>query len=112
MALSAGSVTIDDDGAETKSGAAGRLYDLMLARATAQLLEFQQPLPGGPDGAKMKRGIAAIASDFATWMVTEITGHATAVVSTSDVGLQRMPSSVAEDTPTKAPASDKFLAIV
>lgn len=112
MALTAGSVTVADDGSVTKSGAAGRLYDILLARAVADATSFQQTLPSGAAGARVRRSIGNMATDIATWMVTELTTNARARITTSDVGLQRMPASTAEDTNCKAPATEKLLGII
>ncbi len=91
-----------------------RLYDRLM-------LEFDTQSAGVVDdpvgtAAKVRiaaqKGQARLANIFANWLVVEMTGHATAKISTTDVGLQRMPAATTEDTECKAPSVDKFLVIV
>lgn len=112
MPLSAGTVTIADDGAVTSSGAAGALFTLLQNAASLAAARLNTTLPTGPDSVAASRGLADVANAFSSWLVTEMTTNARAIVRTTDVALQRMPASTAEDTPTKAPNADKYLVIV
>lgn len=112
MALIAGSVTVSDSGAVVKTGAAGRLYDKLFARAVAQAIALGTTLPVGADGAPTLKGIAAYATDTAEWLVTEITTYAKAQVPTSAAGLQRTPSPNDPNVDTQGPSALKELAIL
>lgn len=107
--MAAGTVTIDGDGNASGSGASRRLYDLMLARAQTQAGD---DFPEGEDSVPVKEGIASLANDLGSWLVTELQSHCAASVSTSLSGLQRMPASTAENTDTKAPGTTKTIPLV
>lgn len=111
MALILGSVTIADNGIETKSGCTGRLYDQLVVLAGDEL-------PGGiPDdaaGVPIKRAQAKLATVVAQWFFTEITTFITAKIPAGAGGaaLQRTPNPNNADTDTQAPSADKFLSLV
>ncbi len=110
MPLLAGSVSIDADGTVTKSGAAGRLFDLLQADAAVALAVFGQVPPVGPDSVASGQGQARLATTIAGWMVTEMTAHA--VVRVSVGGLQTTPNPNDPATATDAPAAPVDLAIL
>ena len=112
MALSAGSVSIAANGAVTKSGAAGRLYDKLNARLVAKLAAFGQTIPVGPDAVPVLTGIADLANDISSWLVTELTTNATAKIGSAVGALQKTPSPNDPNVATAAPGADKFLPIV
>ncbi len=114
MALTAGTVTITDAGGETKSGAAGRLYDLLMAEFDSQIADVVDEPVGTVAQVRIaaQKGQARIAVLMGSWLVAEITGYATAKITTAQAGLQRMPAATTEDTECKAPVADKFLVIV
>lgn len=110
--MAAGSVTIADDGTASGTGAALRLYNLLVASATTAAEAAGVPFPTGADAAKSLRAVANMANDFSSWLVTELTTQTAAAITTGTAGLQRMPASTAENTDTKAPATTKSLALV
>lgn len=112
MALTAGLVTIDEDGVEGggTDTASRRLYNIFIARANATLADFDLPPLSGADSVPVKQGFASVANDIASWLVTEMTTRAQATITTSDAGLQRDP--VAPNAGTLAPTASKFIAIV
>ncbi len=110
--MAAGTVVISDAGAETsKTGAAGRLYDLLKAATDAKLAELGEDPLTGEEAAPAMQGIAATANAMASWLVNELTVKTVATITTSQAGLQRMPASTAENTETKAPAALKSLVL-
>jgi hypothetical protein len=111
MALTAGTVTVDSSGVAVGSGAALSLYNLLNARATAQIASATYAQPAASVVAA-KQGMANLANDLASWLVTEITTNAKAQITTSDTGLQRTPNPNNADTATQAPSATKLLAIV
>jgi hypothetical protein len=103
MALDTTELTIDDEGnPEQSTGLARRLYDRMIARY--ELGEESTP--------NAQRQLAALCNDIALAIVDEFTENAEVRVTTSDAGLQRLPATLAEDEPTKAPGETKVLRIV
>lgn len=109
MAITPGTVTVDDEG-EVTTGAhpAGRLFALLLAKATTDAAAFDAPAPEGPDGAKTLQALAGLANLQAEWLCAEF-DLLRAAVGTSLSGVQRMPSSTSENTDTKAPSAEKLL---
>ena len=89
MAMIAGSVTVDDDGNVVKSGAAEAVYDVLVADAA---LDFApDPLPSGPDGAKILKGLARMANTIAA-LIPYIQANAQLKVFATDSGLQKSTS--------------------
>lgn len=111
MAITIGSVTVDENGAASGTGEAKALYDVMAARAAAKLAASEYDVPPEAFAAAMQ-GVAEYATDTATWVVQLLTLRAKAAITTGDAGLQRMPAATAENTDTKAPAGQKLLSIV
>jgi hypothetical protein len=109
MAMTLGSASVDDAGVVTKSGVIGRFYDQLYASALASI---PGGWPAGAVGLSLKRAIATNATNQGTILYTVLTSDAQAKITTSNSGLQRMPASTSENTDTKAPSGDKFLAIV
>lgn len=105
MPLTQGSVSISVTGAETKTGSAGRLYDLLKATINAAM-------PGGiqndEQGIRIKSALADQANDFSEWLHVELTQHAQAKIATTASGLQRIPVVF---TDTEGPTATKFLPI-
>jgi hypothetical protein len=102
MAMAAGNVTIDGTGNRSGTGAAVILYDSYITKFT---------IASGPTGVQAKRQIADLCTMIAS-LVSYIQGNAEVDVSitTSDSGLQRLPASLVENEPTKAPSGTKHLA--
>lgn len=111
MALTIGSVTVDEDGVATGSGEAKALYDILALRAAAKIAESEYEAPPEAVAASLQ-GVAELATDLATYFVQALTLRAKAAITTGDAGLQRMPASTAENTDTKAPSAQKLLSIV
>jgi hypothetical protein len=110
MPLTIGSVTVDGEGGHTGSGLTKRLVDATLATpAMAAML--------ATDGLTTAQKIeiieaqAAYSQAQATAIIEEIQANAvvTVTIGTGDAGLQRLPASLVQDEPTKAPASPKTL---
>lgn len=102
MALIAGTVTVDEDGNASGAGMARAIYDGLSGApwdTPAELI----PL--------LYSQFAIIANAIAAGVVAHVVANAavTITIGTGDAGLQRMPASTAEDTPTKAPSSPKTL---
>ena len=112
MAMTAGSVSIADDGTPTKSGAAEAYYDAMLTQATADFLTFGQAFPSGPEGVTIKRALAKQANLMGSVLVTYLTANAQAKIRTTDANLQRTPNPNNPDTNTQGPSADRFVPIV
>jgi hypothetical protein len=99
MALVKGTITVDEDGVATGTGLALRIYNGIM----------------GGVGADEKAAVGASMKDFceglAEAIVDEIRANAevTVTITTSDAGLQRLPASLVENEPTKAPAASKTL---
>ncbi len=95
MAMTTGSVTIDENGDPSGSGCARELYDDYVPKLG---------IPVGTTGAASKQQIADLCNSLAK-IVDHVKTNAevTVKVSTSDTELQRMPASTAENTPTKGP---------
>jgi hypothetical protein len=117
MAITPGTVVVDDDGnIEQADDPAGRLFTLLHAQAVTDLAAVPLP-PGmpapsmsGPEAAPALKAIAKSANLYAAWLCGEF-DRIRAAVTTSDAGIQRMPASTAEDTETKAPAAKKLLTL-
>jgi hypothetical protein len=114
MALTAGNVSVSDDGSEVKAGAAGRLYDALMADFDLAMATVVDDPVGTVATVRIaaQKGQAKIANVIGQWMVAEITTYATAKITTAQAGLQRLPAVTTEDTECKAPVADKFLVIV
>lgn len=96
MAMTTGSVVVANNGSEVKSGAAEAIYDVLVVQAAADFAP--DPLPSGPDGAKIRQGLAKLANAVAA-IVPYIQANAELTVSTdvSDAGMQRS-TSIGTDT--------------
>jgi hypothetical protein len=109
MALSLGTLAVDAAGNVTGTGAARNLFDLRLA-AIATVLPGGV-IPTGPDGTKLKEGVALFATADAQWMIAEIQANAQAVIDVTSAGLQRTPNPNNALTATLAPVAPAYLAI-
>ena len=107
--MAAGSVSISDAGVETKSGSAGRLYDLLKAMHAANMPN--SVIPTGSEGVPIQRGLADMANTFASWHDTETLSHTKTEVLTSDVSLQRTPDPNDPNTNTLGPAATRLLGL-
>lgn len=95
MAMSAGSVTIDEDGEATGSGAAKAVYDVMVSKM-GDALPMQQAA---------RRQVADIAEAVAALIDYIMTnGEVTTTITTDDAGLQRV-----SGNDTQAPSGTKTL---
>jgi hypothetical protein len=114
MALTLGTVSVDEDGTVTKSHMAGRLFDELEAMAVLASAPFGQVPASGPDGAPRLKGNAMLANALSTWIYTELTAHAEAHISAGAAGdgLQITPDPNDPLTATKRPLVDKYLPIV
>lgn len=86
MAMTAGTVSIAADGAETKSGMAEAVYDALKTETEATT---GTPIPDGADGAAIKGGLALIANAVATGVTGYIQSNAQLKVFAADSGLQK-----------------------
>lgn len=107
MTLSAGTVTVASDLSHSGSGAALELYESLKTIATSDAT-----WDDAPDAQKkaMLDNFALLSTKLGV-LVDYIKNNAvvSVTIGTGDAGLQRMPASTAEDTPTKAPASAKSI---
>lgn len=110
MALAIGSVTVDEEGGYTGSGLTKRLVDGILATPNMADVLVQEGLTTAQK-ISLIQGMADYSEALATAIIEEIQANAevTVKVGTSDAGLQRLPANLAENEPTKAPASQKTL---
>lgn len=108
MTMLAGSVSVSDAGAVTKSGLAEAIYDQMVATF------FPSPtgIPDGPLGVPIKRGQAKFANAMGAALVNYITGNAVARIAAGQGGLQKTPSPNNANTPTVGPSTAQDIAIV
>lgn len=111
MGMSAGTVTVSDDGSVTKSGMAEAIYDALLVREQQNAVQFGVEIPSGSDGAKAKKAIGQMATAIAGALVNYMQANAKAVITTSTAGLQRTPNPNNANTATVAPATQQELAI-
>lgn len=97
MALSAGTVTVADDGTASGGGLARAIYD-------AQIAAFSSYFPSAPIG--QKRGFASFCNATASAIVSYLTANAaiTVTVHTTDSGLQQVAL-----VDTSGPATNKTL---
>jgi hypothetical protein len=107
MAMVPGSITINPTtGADSGTGCAYALFQDFNAK-----IDY-----GGQTGAALavaKQRTADLCLSIGTVIVAHIVANGKAKITTSDVGLQLIPATpVGEDDECKAPAADKFLAIV
>lgn len=112
--MTAGTVTVANDGAVTKTGMAEALYDAIFAAEVAKANTNGVTFPTGADSAAPKRAIASLVNALSSALVSYITTNAQAVIPTSagGAGLQRTPDPNDPSTATLAPATQKTLAIV
>jgi hypothetical protein len=108
MPLSIGAVSIADNHAVTKSGLAGRVYELVVLLAA----KMGGSIPEDANGLVLKRAQADFALVLATVLFNVLTIDARAKISSEASGLQRIPSSTALNTNCNPPGVDKFLPIV
>jgi hypothetical protein len=110
MAMTIGTVSVDSEGGYTGSGLTKRMLDEVMATpGLASAL--------GTDGmsdaqkAELVQGMADFCEALSTAIIEEIQTNAevTVTVGTGDAGIQRMPATLTEDTPTKAPGSPVVL---
>jgi hypothetical protein len=111
MAMTVGSVSIADDGTETKSGFAGAYYDNLKALWTTKMLTFG-PIPTDPVIVVPALRSMAEAATSQAFIITYILANAKAEITTGDGGLQRTPNPNNADTATQAPLASKYLSIV
>lgn len=114
MAMTAGSVVVDDDGTtSTKTGLAGEIYDEFIDNYSTDVETLTgkdgQQIPDGASGVAIRRGYAVQATRMATAIVTHITTNAKAAIETTDSGLQRDADGANPDT--LGPSAKKTLAI-
>lgn len=109
MALSAGTVTIDDAGEASGSGMARALYDSRIAAPLT--VAFLAEVPAERQAA-FKTGLAEDCNAIATGIVGYLTANAEVEVTigTGDSGLQRMSNPVVADADTQGPSVAKTLA--
>lgn len=86
MAMLAGSVVIDEDGSETKSGFAQTIYDQFISTYTSAT---GQVMPSGAEAVAVKRNLAWLANTFSTSTVTYLAANAQAKIGLGVAGLQR-----------------------
>lgn len=105
--MTPGSVTINAvNGNETKSGAAGAVYDNIKANT-----------PGAASGTELKgmiasrQAIADMANDIVAPIIQYIIDNGAAVIETSDSGLQRADVGGTPNSNTLGPSAKKTLAI-
>lgn len=103
MAMTAGSVTVADNGSASGTGFAKAIYDELIKMPA----DFGDPAPMSVAG---KRGQASFANRLATALVGYMTANAEAKISTTDAGLQR--DNTGGNPATLAPVADKFIRIV
>jgi hypothetical protein len=112
MAIILGSVSVAPDGAVTKSGECGTLYDLLAADATQAAADVGSVLPSGAALVSIRKSLARLATTIATYNYGLLTARASVKVATTDTGLQTTPNPNNAATATTGPAVDKFLSIV
>jgi hypothetical protein len=107
MTMTAGSVTVADDGAVTKTGMAAAIYDEFVGNYAA---DTSVELPAVPDCIPILRGFGSLATNLAQAIVTYIRTNAEAKIA-SDVGA--LQTSTAAGNPTDPNGfEDKYLPIV
>lgn len=104
MAMTAGTVTVADDGVVTKTAGslAEALFDSLHDNHTA---DTGETIPTGAEGAPVKRGYATIATRFASAIVPWLATNVDVRITTGDAALQRDSSSV----DTLGPLADRVL---
>lgn len=110
MAMSKGSVSVDDSGSPTGSGLARELYDAHVAAMSADP-DFGSDFDDTKleNDARTLKGLAVLANAYADAIVTHLTTNAKARITTGDSGLQRDP---ATSNNTLAPSVAKDVGIV
>ncbi len=122
MSMSQGDVSVADNGAVTKSGAAGAVYDALAARFAARVIPSLGPdgkpksqtgaeLLASPAGVAIKRGMADQAVGIAA-LIPYITANGQTKIAAATGALQLLPTPVVAGAPTVGPGLDKFLPIV
>lgn len=110
MAMIAGSVTVSDAGAVTKSGMAEAIYDQLIGLYAVQVPPIV--VPNGAAGVLIKRAQANFANALATALTGYITTNAKARVAIGQGGLQVTPNPNNPATATVGPATAQDIAIV
>jgi hypothetical protein len=107
MAMIPGSITINPTtGADSGTGVSYELFTDFSAKV-------DYGTATGATLALAKQQVADLCQSVGQVIVAHITTNGKAKITTSDVGLQLIPATpVNEDDECKAPAADKFLAIV
>lgn len=110
MALAIGSVTVDSEGGYTGSGLTKRMLDEVMATPDLSATMSTEGMTGSQK-AQLVQGMAYFCGAMAKAIVDEIQANAevTVTVSSSDAGLQRLPATLTEDTPCKAPSGNVVL---
>lgn len=105
MPMTAGTVTIADDGTETKTAGsmAEAIFDSFVAGYSA---DTGENIPAGAEGAPIKKGYAVIATRLSSAIVGHLASNADVRITDSDGGLQ---TSTPQGNPTNPPASDVVL---
>jgi hypothetical protein len=102
MALDATELTIDNDGnPEQSTGLPLRIYNRMAPRYTFT----DESTPAA------QRQLADACNDIGLAIIDEVLANAEVRITNSDAGLQRLPASLVEDEPTKAPSTTKVLKV-
>jgi hypothetical protein len=106
MALTVGSVEVDEEGGYTGTGLTKRLVDAVLATPNMAAALAQEGMTAAQK-VSLVQGMADYSEAMATAIIDEIQANAevTVSVSASDAGLQRLPASLVENEPTKAPVA-------
>jgi hypothetical protein len=111
--MTAGTVTVDDDGVEHRDTAhmATALYDAIMAI----YVDNGHFIAPGTEGVPVKRQMATVANRLGAAVVSYLKANAEVVISTG--GLQRTPDNpgpstwAPENTDTRAPATPKVLSV-
>lgn len=105
MSMSAGSVTVNNDGSVVKSGMSEAIYDKLLLTVE----DAGSSIPNGVDGVPAKKNMASLATRISEAIVSYITSNAevTGETSVAIAGIQRSPISPYD--PTLTPLTTKYL---
>ena len=114
--LPLGTIAIADNGTVTLTAGSETetLWNLLEADAVAAAAQhpYSAVLPIGPSSVPRKLAQKRIVVTLCTYIRTLLLSRATAEITTSATGLQRMPASTVENTECKAPSVAKYLSIV